>query len=281
MPELPEVETIKNDLKQLVLGRRIDRAYVLAAKLVTHPSTDRFQEELAQQRILAVERRGKLLLLRLSSGKILVIRLTLTGELLLAEPQEPTAGSTRMVIELNDGRQLRLVDRMHLARASLLGEADLAERLAELGPEANSPDFTQEEFTHLLRSHGRQIKALLLDQHAIAGLGSIYTDEALFAARVHPMRPANGLTDEEAGRLYKAIRRILAAAIAQRGTSYRAYRDVLGRKGHYQDQLKVVGREGQRCDGCGGTVQRIWVGSRETFLCPSCQLLEKPEQKAA
>ncbi|MHB1162369.1 MAG: DNA-formamidopyrimidine glycosylase [Chloroflexota bacterium] len=284
MPELPEVETIKNDLREYVLGRRILRARVLDPRLVRYPSVDRFEVELAGQRIEAVDRKAKYLLLRLSSGKILVVQLILTGQLLLVDPEAPTRKSLRLVLDLDDGRQLRLADSSHLARVNLLEAADLGRRLPldELGPEAISDQFTLESFQRMLRSTRRQIKALLLDQRVVSGLGNIYTDEALFAARIHPLRPANSLSPEEVERLYQAIRTILPEAIALRGTTTRSYRDVMGRKGGYQERLKVVARAGQPCSGCSGTVEKIWAVGRETYLCPSCQQLEAaPRERAA
>ena len=272
MPELPEVETIKNDLREMVVGRRIEKARVLDPRLVRFPSAADFELRLVGQRIVAAERRAKYLLLRLSSGKILVVQLMITGQLLLVEPESPIRKSTRLVLDLDDGRQLRLVDSSHLARVNLLDEAELTTRLplGELGPEALSEELTLDEFARLLRRR-RQIKALLLDQRVIAGLGNIYVDEALFEARVHPLRAANSLSPPEVARLYGAIRRMLVESIRLRGTTTRAYRDLLGRKGGYQTQLKVVARAGQPCYGCPGVVEKMWAAGRETYYCPSCQ----------
>ncbi len=283
MPELPEVETIKSDLKALVLGRRIARARVVDPRLVRHPSVSQFEAGLAGQRILAVDRQAKYLLLWLSSGRILAVQLMLTGQLLLLQADMPVRKSTRLVLELEDGRHLRLVDSSHLARVQLLSEAELTTRLplGELGPEATSPELTLERFAELLRGRRRAIKALLLDQHVLSGLGNIYTDEALFEARLHPLRQAGSLSPLEVARLYRAIRRILPLAIALRGTTTRSYRDVLGRKGNYQRHLQVVARAGERCLGCPGTVERTWAAGRETYFCPSCQRLEEPQRRAA
>ncbi len=283
MPELPEVETIKNDLRALVLGRRIEQAKVLDPRLVKYPSVGEFEAGLAGTSIEAVDRRAKYLLLRLSSGKILVVQLILTGQLLLVQPEVPLRKSVRLVLDLDDGHQLRLSDSSHLARVNLVDVSELNVRLplAELGPEAISDQFTLEFFRRVVRGTRRQIKALLLDQRAIAGLGNIYTDESLFASRIHPQRPANSLSDREVERLYRAIRTILADAVAHRGTTVRSYRDALGRKGSYQEKLKVVARAGKPCQGCSGNVEKIWAAGRETYLCPSCQRLEEAERRAA
>ena len=283
MPELPEVETIKNDLRATVLGRRIERARVLDPRLVKYPSVEGLESGLQGQRIVAVDRRAKYLLLRLSSGRILVAHLIITGQLLLVDPAVPLRKSVRLVLELDDGRQLRLADSSRLARVNLVEEQELSTRLHldELGPEPISDQFTLEAFRRILAGTRRQIKALLLDQRAVSGLGNIYTDESLFAARIHPLRPASSLSPEEVERLYRAIRSILREAIAMRGTTIRSYRDLAGRKGGYQEKLKVVARAGKPCIGCPGTVEKMWAVGRETYYCPSCQRLELPEKRAA
>lgn len=283
MPELPEVETIKNDLRATVLGRRIVRARVLDPRLVKHPSVDEFEQELADQEIVAVDRRAKYLLLRLSSRKILVVQLIITGQLLFVEPEAPMRKSIRLLLELDDGHQLRLADSSHLARINLVEEEELNTRLHldELGPEALSEEFTLDYFRRMLQRTRRQIKAVLLDQRGVSGLGNIYTDESLFAARVHPLRPANSLSPEEVANLYQAIRSILRESVVLRGTTTRSYRDVAGRKGGYQEKLKVVARTGKPCIGCSGVVEKIWAAGRETYLCPSCQRLEEAVPRAA
>lgn len=282
MPELPEVETIKNDLQAMVAGRRVQRARVLDHRLVRFPSVDRFEAGLAGQRIEAAERQAKYLLLRLSNGRILAVQLIITGQLLLLPPETPLRKSVRMILEMEDGCQLRLADSSHLARVYLLDEPELTSYLplGELGPEAVSDELTLERFAELIRRR-RQIKALLLDQRIISGLGNIYVDESLFEARIHPLRRANSLSRQEVERLYRAIRRILPEAIALRGTTTRSYRDLLGRKGGYQERLKVVARAGKPCIGCSGTVARIWAAGRESYLCPSCQQLEETARQAA
>ncbi len=283
MPELPEVETIKNDLRGVVLGRRIERAQVLDPHLVKYPSVEDFEAELRGQRILAIDRKAKYLLFRLSSGKTMVVQLILTGQLLEMAPEVPRRKSTRLILDLDNGRQLRLADSSHLARVNLGGEAELRERLPldELGPEATSDEFTLEAFRRMVGKTRRQIKALLLDQRVVSGIGNIYADESLFAARLHPLRPANGLSPEEVERLYTAIRSIMREAIALRGTTTRSYRDVAGRKGGYQERLKVVARAGEPCEGCTGTVEKMWAAGRESYYCPACQRLEGRERKRA
>ena len=273
LPELPEVETIKNDLRQSVLGHCIERARVLYAGVIVFPSPQRFEVELSGERIKAVERRAKYLLLRLNSGRFLVIQLMVFGQLLLVPAAEPLRESTCLIIDLDNGQQLRLLDPSHYLRVHLLDEEGLKERLHldALGPDATSSELSSERFAGLLRGRRKQVKALLLDQHVISGLGNIYVDEVLHEARLHPARLASSLSREEVERLYSAVRRILEEAISRRGTTVQSYVDLSGRKGTYQEQLKVFRRAGRPCPDCPGLVTKTRVAGRETFLCLSCQ----------
>lgn len=282
MPELPEVETIKNDLRVLVLGRFIERATVRDRRVVWYPSVAGFENGLNGQTIEEIDRRAKYLLIRLSSARLFVVQLMITGQLLLVDQDAPLKKTTRLVLDLNGEEQLHLVDSSHLARVHLLSESELYERLplAELGPEVISDEFTLEAFAKMLNRR-RQIKALLLDQRVMSGLGNIYADETLFDARIHPLRSAASLSPDEVRRLYGAIRRIVPEAIELRGTTTRSYRDVRGQKGAYQERLQVVLKTGQPCrGGCPGLVERHWMAGRETFLCPSCQRLDASQAAA-
>lgn len=284
MPELPEVETIKNDLRALVLGRQIEDARVLHAPLVKYPSVAEFEVGLRGQTIEAVDRRAKYLLLRLSSGRTFAVQLIITGQLLLVSPDKPLRKTTRLVLDLDSGQQLRLADSSRLAKVYLLNEDEVTKILPldELGPEVIDENLTLEQFKKLVGTRRRQIKAVLLDQKVVSGMGNIYTDEALFAARIHPLRQATDLSSEELDRLYAVIRRMMPEAIRLRGTTTRSYLDVLGRKGGYQERLQVVGKTGQPCPGdCGGVVVREWMANRDTWYCPSCQKLHPGLQEAA
>lgn len=273
MPELPEVETIKNDLRALVVGRKITGVEVIDPQIGLHIDLGHFIPGLVGKEIVAVDRRAKYLLVRLSSGHTLTIQLMVTGQLLLVNPEEPRSKSTRLVFSLDNGQELRLNDRSKLARVHLLSEEEVSQWLSRdrLGPEPISPDFTLDVFRQLLRGRRTTIKPLLLDQSFISGLGNIYTDEVLFAARIAPTRKATDLSPAEVERIYEEMRRILKEAIALRGTTVQAYRDVLGRKGSYQTRLKVFRKAGHQCEGCPGKVAETRVGGRDTFYCPSCQ----------
>lgn len=277
MPELPEVETITNQLKDLVVGRTITQVQVPDPWIVKYPGVTDFVEGLRERRIESVERRAKRILIRLSSGQYLTLQLMTTGQFLLVSPDQPLRRTTRLILDLDDGRQLRLADSSRFARVNLLDQRDLGEKLHldELGPEAISDELTLERFQEMLKGRRRPIKPLLLNQGFVSGLGNIYTDESLFAAGIHPARPAGSLSTEESTRLYQAMRRILREAIALRGTTTRSYLDVLGRKGGYQEKLKVVLRAGEPCFGCPGLVERTNLAGRETFICPSCQRLDQ------
>ncbi|MHB1417657.1 MAG: DNA-formamidopyrimidine glycosylase [Chloroflexota bacterium] len=273
MPELPEVETIKNDLRELVLGRTVTAVDLRDPTLVRHPEPTRFTTRLEGQRLLDAQRKGKYLLLRLSSDDFLAIQLMITGQFLLKRPEDAVAANTRLILSLDDGRQLRLVDQNGYAKVSLVTEAETASVLGldKLGPDPTSPDFTLATFRDLLQGRRGRIKSLLLDQHVLAGPGNIYVDEALFRARLHPARAANSLDDAEVARLYDALRHVLLTGIAKRGTTIATYRDVLGRPGHYQEELQVFRRTGKPCPGCGGKVVATKLGGRDTYYCPTCQ----------
>jgi formamidopyrimidine-DNA glycosylase len=284
VPELPEVETIKNDLRSLVVGRRVEEARVLHPPLVRYPSIAAFEDGLRGQCFEAVDRVAKYLLIRLSSGDTFAVQLIITGQLLLVAPAAPVRKSTRLVLELDDGQQLRLADSSRLAKVYLLRPDDVRDILPlnELGPEVISDELTFDLFAQLVGNRKRQIKAVLLDQRIVSGLGNIYTDESLFAARIHPLRLASSLTQEELARLYTEARRIVNEAIRLRGTTTRSYLDVLGRKGGYQERLQVFARSGKPCPGdCGGTVIRVWMAGRDTYLCPACQTLDSAAPRAA
>ena len=278
MPELPEVETIRRDLEDAVLGRRITGVYLYEPRVVRHPEPEAFVRDLMGKRILGAERRGKHLLIRLSDGWVWAIHLMLEGQLLYQEAEEAIASRTKLAVQLDNGYQLRLRDVVDLARVALAPSADIATvlGLSKLGPEPLDPGFTVERFLERLKGRKGMIKPLLMNQEVLAGVGNLYADEALFRARIHPARKANTLSDAEKRRLYAEIQAVLREGLAARGTSGKRglYRDLWGQKGRYQEQLKVFRREGEPCPGCPGEVALIRIGGRATHYCPSCQLEE-------
>jgi formamidopyrimidine-DNA glycosylase len=274
MPELPEVETIKNDLRELVVGARIESAEVLDPALVEQPSLEEFVRGLEGVRITGARRRAKHLIVELDSADYLVFQLKIGGQLLLVPPVEEPRTALMLVLHLDDDRRLFLRDETRFTRARLLNAEELEERLSTLGPEPLEEEFKEKGAEYLretLASRRAQIKPLLLDQKVVSGIGNIYVDEILYNARLHPRRKANTLSGEDWSRLHTAILENLAAGVEHRGTTVRLYKDVLGRPGEHQNYLRVFEKHGKPCPGCEGKVVREKVGGRPTHFCPSCQ----------
>lgn len=275
MPELPEVEVVRRSLEPALRGSRIIR--VLAGE---HPDDlllvpfDAFARSLAGQVITRLDRRGKTLLIELDSGATVTVHLGMTGALVLARPGDPVLPHRHLTILLDGERELRYHDIRRFGRIGLLplGERDRFE--ARFGPEPHAPELTPEQLHQRLARHRRPVKALLLDQSFLAGIGNIYADEALFRAGIHPRRPADTLDVEEAQRLLQALRAVLDEAIRRRGTTIRTYRDGQGRSGTNQAFLRVYGRPpGTPCPVCGTPLERTVVAQRGTTYCPRCQPL--------
>src|ERR671933_1889584 len=273
MPELPEVETIKEDLRALVVGGQVLGAEVLDPLLIEHPSPERFVRRMENTEITGVRRRAKHLILELDTGDALVFQLKIGGQLLLVPPAEEPTTALMLVLHLDGERRLFLRDGTGFSRARLLNREELEERLSSLGPEPLEDGFDARYLPQKLGSRKAQIKALLLDQKVVAGIGNIYIDEILYDAKVHPRRKASTLSMEEWDALYAAIRRNLTAGIEHRGTTVRLYRDVSGRPGEHQNYLRIFEKHGEPCPGCGSVVVRENVAGRSTHFCPMCQLI--------
>ncbi len=275
MPELPEVETIAAQLRPRLVGRTIVACHLRAPVMVRHPRPEDFARRLAGHRIEAVGRRGKYLLHRLSGGdgELLVVHLGMTGgwTCVAAEAPEPT--HLHLVLELDDGCQLRYRDPRRFGRLLLGTEAELvaAGALPRLGPEPLDPSFTPAELHRSLRGRRAPLKTLLLDQRLVAGLGNIYVDEACFRARLRPDRPGGRVSRAAATRLHAAIREVLREAIANGGSSVDDYRDARGEPGRHQERLLVYGRGGHPCARCGRRLAAIRLAGRSTVFCPTCQ----------
>jgi formamidopyrimidine-DNA glycosylase len=250
MPELPEVETIKQHLRQLVVGSDITQVEVLDPGLVEQPSTEEFERELEGARISGARRRAKHLIVELDSGNSLVFQLKIGGQLLLVPPVEEPKTALMLVFYLDGDRRLYLRDETRFTRTRLLNAEELEARLSALGPEPLEEEFKRNGTNYLqanLSSRRAQIKPLLLDQKVVSGIGNIYVDEILYDARLHPRRKANKLSGEEWGRLHAAIIENLAAGVEHRGTTVRLYKDVLGRPGEHQNYLRVFEKQGRPC----------------------------------
>jgi formamidopyrimidine-DNA glycosylase len=280
MPELPEVETIKEDLRELVVGSTVERAEVLDPALVEQPPQEEFVRRLGGVRVTGARRRAKHLIVELGSGDALVLQLKIGGQLLLVPPVEEPRTALMLVLHLDGDRRLFLRDQTGFTRARLLDKGELEARLSALGPEPLEEGFAVEYLRETLGGRRAQIKPLILDQKVVAGVGNIYADEILFDARLHPRRKANTLSEAEWRALYEAIRENLAAGVEHRGTTVRLYRDLLNRPGEHQNYLRVFEKHGEPCpDGCEGEVVQEKVGGRPTHYCPACQRLGGGEQE--
>ena len=290
MPELPEVETVARGLRASLVGRTIVGVEVRWTRSLIPPEPTVFARRLSGQAVTGVGRRGKWLVIGLSGGDTLLVHLRMTGQLVLdagggcGKPpynggECPGDRHVRVLFLLDDGRCLRFVDVRKFGRLRLVD--DLAGVLDELGlgPEPLGDDFTAARLREMLARRRGRIKPLLLNQRFLAGLGNIYTDEALWRACIHPLRRADALSPAEVQSLHRAIRSVLRSAIASGGTTLpdAAYQQLDGRPGEFAGRLAVYGRVGQPCPRCGATIERIRVGQRGTHFCPRCQSL--PEGK--
>jgi formamidopyrimidine-DNA glycosylase len=273
MPELPEVETVVRGLRESLAGRTIIAATALWSRTVAVPPADDFERRIVGRRVVSVARRGKYVVVKLDRGSLLV-HLKMSGRLQIRPAAEPPDRHTRAILKLDNGWQLHFQDARKFGRIYLVD--DPVQITGGLGPEPLDADFTLDNFCRLLVRRSGRLKPLLLNQAFLAGLGNIYADEALFAARLHPLRGAGSLLPAEQARLYESIRAVLSRAIAGRGTTLddRGYTDAAGLAGTYQDQIAVYGRKGEPCPRCGTPIERIVIGGRSSHFCPRCQ----PEQ---
>lgn len=272
MPELPEVETVARDLDARLPGRVIERVIVLWPRTVQHPALEEFCARLVGRTIQRVGRRGKFVVITLDQDERLLVHLRMTGRLLIEPADAPAGPHTRVILHLDHGERLRFDDARKFGRMLLLSAAEFAAFSAALGAEPLDPALDLPTFARLLGRRAR-VKALLLDQHRMAGVGNIYADEALFRAGIHPARPAHTLSAAELERLYSALRTVLATGIDYRGTSTSTYLNALGQRGRFQARLLVYRRAGQPCLQCGTTLARTVVAGRTSTFCPHCQPL--------
>jgi formamidopyrimidine-DNA glycosylase len=289
MPELPEVETVARDLRPKLVGARIVGARCSWARTLRTHTPEEFAEAIAGHAVEAVGRRGKQLVIELSDGFALTIHLKMTGQLFVVPSTAPVDPYVRLVLELGDGRDLRFRDirkfgKVGLYRRIASGELVLAEGgpgvFSTTGPEPLDDAFTLRAFRHRLRVHKGRLKPLLLNQAFVAGIGNIYADEALWLARLHPLRSASSLRPSDEARLYRAIRSVLAEAVERRGSSIDDYTAPDG-DGEMQEQLQVYQRTGEACPRCGRPIRRIVIGARSTHFCSWCQRLPAADRRAS
>ncbi len=290
MPELPEVETVTRDLRPRIVGATITGARVSWPRTVRTHTPEGFAEAVAGRHVEGVTRRAKLVVIELSGDAALTIHLKMTGQLFVVPADTPEDPYVRLVLELADGRELRFRDIRKFGRIGLYGRDPVTGELvaevggvlvfAGFGPEPLDPEFTVRDFRRRLRRRSGRLKPLLLDQSFLAGVGNIYADEALWAARLHPLRTAGTLHPADERHLYESIRRILDEAVVRRGSSIDDYTAPDG-DGSMQEHLQVYQRTGEPCARCGRPVKRIVIGARSTHFCSWCQRLGARDRKGA
>jgi formamidopyrimidine-DNA glycosylase len=275
MPELPEVETIRLALEPHVVGRTLERVEINDPRLVRPFEPLAVAAELEGERIAALERRGKYLIVRFESGRVLLIHLRMTGSLRHASREQLGDDPyRRAVVKLDDGSDIAYRDVRRFGTWHLLEPHEVDDYLARrLGGEPLERGFTAKRLGERLANRSAPLKAALLDQRTVAGLGNIYVDEALWRAQLHPLREAGTLDADELARLTKAIRAALRAGIARQGASLRDYSQPDGRRGRAQERFGVYGRAGEPCPRCGTPIDKIRAGGRGTWYCPNCQRL--------
>jgi formamidopyrimidine-DNA glycosylase len=276
MPELPEVETVRQGLAGWVVGRRFAAVEVHHPRAVRRhvPGPAHFSAVLADRRILDVRRRGKYLWLPLDSGDAVVGHLGMSGQLLLQPATAPDETHLRIRFRFADGDpELRFVDQRTFGGLAVSpGGADLPAEIAHIARDPLDPDFSDAAFTAALRRRRTEIKRALLDQSLISGIGNIYADEALWRAELHGARPTDRLTAATVALLLAQVREVLSDAIVQGGTSFDAlYVDVNGQSGYFDRSLNVYGQEGRPCRRCGAAIRREAFMNRSSFSCPRCQ----------
>jgi formamidopyrimidine-DNA glycosylase len=273
MPELPEVESVRRQLEPALVGRRFERVRIDDPRLVRPYEPAEVAAELEGETVAAVGRRGKYLVVRFESGRALLIHLQMTGSLLSAPsgslPDDP---HRRAVVKLDDGSDVAYRDVRRFGTWLLLepGEAE-PYIAARVGDEPLEALFTAARLGERLAGRRTSLKAALLDQRTLAGMGNIYVDEALWRARLNPLRPAAGLDRTELRRLHRGIRAALEHGLARQGSTLRDYRLPDGSGGSMQDEFRVYGRRDEPCDRCGTLIARTQVAGRTTWFCPACQ----------
>ncbi|MBI1276529.1 MAG: bifunctional DNA-formamidopyrimidine glycosylase/DNA-(apurinic or apyrimidinic site) lyase [Anaerolineaceae bacterium] len=270
MPELPEVETVVRGLRAPLIGRRIESVWYEREKVIQMPSAEQFTARIIGQTVQAISRRAKYIICQLDHD-ILAVHLKMTGRLFVAAPvnQPPEDRWVRLRLGLDNGEELCFSDARRFGRVYLASSVE--EITPALGPEPLEDDFTPTILAQQLQGRSKAIKALLLDQSFVAGVGNIYADEALHRAGIHPQRPANSLTKPEIKRLYSTIREVLNKGIEYQGATLNWYRKPDGSRGESQDHFYVYDREGEPCLTCGAPIVKIRVAQRGTHYCPHCQ----------
>jgi formamidopyrimidine-DNA glycosylase len=274
MPELPEVETVRSQIAPALEGRELVRVEILDPRLTRPADPEAVASRLHGEHVESVERRGKYVVVRFESGSVLLIHLRMTGSLIYV-PGGVTGHDPhrRAVVTLDNESDVVYRDVRRFGTWLVLEPDEVEPYLAaRLGSEPLERPFTARVLAARLAGRRAPVKAAILDQRTVAGLGNIYADEALWRARIHPLRPAGSLTEPEVRRLHRGIRRALEAGIARQGATLRDYRRPDGRPGSMQKEFKVYGRDGEPCPRCRTTIAKTRAGGRGTWFCPGCQV---------
>lgn len=273
MPELPEVETIRQQLKKQILGRKITKIEILEPRAI-NVSQSRFKKGITGAKIIDILRRAKLLIFKLSNGNYFVVHLKLTGRLLFVKEKTSTTRYTRIIFYLSEGHKLFFDDLRKFGYIKFFDKEGLQKFLKKekFGIDPLDRKFTSDIFSKLLAKRSRsKIKPLLMDQSFLAGVGNVYAQEACFYAKIAPTRTAGSLSPKEIKDLHNGLRKVLISAIKKKGASVDTYVDIYGRQGGFVPHLQVYGRKGKSCYRCNGKIKSIKLGGRGTYFCPKCQ----------
>lgn len=273
MPELPEVENVKNGLTKLIIGKKIMAVDILWNNIIKDPSVEVFRRELEGETFREIKRRGKFLLFVLDNYT-LISHLRMEGKFRLESSGQNRTKHTHVIFKLDNNEELRYLDVRKFGRMSLVAHSDLQMHpsLTHLGPEPVENNLLKSHLEHKFKKTSRPIKAVLLDQSIVAGIGNIYADEILFLSGIYPGRLAVDLSEEDIVILHQSILQIMAEAVNSGGTTIRTYSNAYGLEGSYQNKLKVYGKTGEACSRCGHTIEKTKIAQRGTHYCPSCQV---------
>jgi formamidopyrimidine-DNA glycosylase len=273
MPELPEVQTIVNDL-QILTGDTITCFWTDFQKAI---KSENFEEQVIGKKIITIERLSKNVIIRIEGDKFIVIHLKMTGKLLIAKRETQNVKRKESkhlhhIFYLKKNGSLNFFDIRKFATLEVLDAETLTEITKNKGADPFSKDFTLQNFTKIIAGKkNKSVKSILMNQSAISGIGNIYASEIPYDANINPLRKGDGLNEKEIKSLFKSILRILTKAIKMRGTSISDYRDANGKKGGFQNELKVYGKAGKKCTKCDTIIEKATVEQRSTFYCPTCQ----------
>jgi formamidopyrimidine-DNA glycosylase len=277
VPELPEVEVVRKDLERDVVGKKIKDVDVRLPRIIRrHSQKKEFTSRLVGRKISKIDRRGKYILLSLDSADVLVMHLGMSGRVERSTGRKPLEKHTHAVIKFQVGGELRFVDMRQFGELFVTAGDQLAgvKELQHIAIDPLEDSFTWQHFSEILASRRMKLKALLMDQKFISGLGNIYSDEILWAAGLRHDRPSDSLSAQEVRRLYRAMQEVLQEGVRFRGVTLddETYKDLYGKTGEMQDHLKAYGREGQPCRRCRTPIERARWSNRSTFYCPQCQV---------